>query len=231
MKIPGFNQETLESHVASEYKSDFTIQEGPTPGRFVEYVELGKFERKKYQSEEVERVRRSIIGFELCHDRHLVGKSYKVLRLYVDIKINSRSKFNKLLMKLGDNKPVDNIIEHLGKMYILDLKNNTVGNKTYTNLWYDMEWHIKPAMVSADPADPFCTEKLPLEVKEAPEPAECRLFIFPDPTQEQYDSLDPYLKKIVEQRVREFPYDPTNPVVQQILEGFAKSDDTAADEG
>ena len=186
-EVPLYN--SLEDQTNSRKNTVTQIDPGRTPARVVEYVEIGEMETKNYAGELVQQAK-AVLGLELCNKKHLQKDlSFKILRVFLDIKFNSKAKFVQLLNKIAEPDQATHFAQLFGKEVIIDISKREASGKTYYNIYDSGSWQVQPAMIPVDLTDPLCDEMKPLELPVSENPAPYRLFLMKDPTESQVNSL------------------------------------------
>lgn len=172
---------------------------GPTPARFIGYVELGKRKQRPYQGKEKPDAEEVFLFFELNGKKHVKevetdeGKKTftNILRVKVTKKLNSKAGFTKLFNKMVYGRDgITHMAQMLGEGFLVTVVHNEVekdGKKrVYANLKdADGNWMVAAPMYQTDPLDPDTLQPLP--VPEVTQPV--KLLLWDAPTQEQWDSL------------------------------------------
>ncbi len=171
---------------------------GPTIGRFIEYIEIGKQPQKPYQGKPKPPADEVRLTFELLHPKKNLkeyeddNKEKRIRGEYVTIKIakklSDKAKFKKLFAAMTYGRAdIKHMAQMLGEAFIINIYHNIVdkdGKKvTYVNLDKDGAYGIGAPFI----IDPLAETKTPVPVRDAIRPL--RLFLFENPTKETWDSL------------------------------------------
>lgn len=194
--------EKLEDQTEVQAGGDFeyeTPPAGPTPARFVGYVELGSRAQRPYQGKEKPDCDEVRLIFELNGSKHKkeVGEGddkktiTNVISVRVAKKLNEKATFYKLFKKmLYGRSGITHMSQMLGEAFIITVTHNTVKGKdgakdrTYANMRdEDGSWLIGAPVL----ADPLSGETKPVPVPEATKPIQ--LLLWDAPSQEQWDSI------------------------------------------
>lgn len=188
------NPEALQDQTVAKASFEYKIPEkGTTVGRFIGYIETGKHP-KFYQGKEKEHpAAYAKLVFELLGPKHVTedddGNKHGTLYYEdVTIKTDEKAAFRKLFMKMrGGREAIKHMAQMLGEGFIIKIVHNTVGEgdkkKTYANIKHDGEWLVMPPVKE----DPLSGEA---EIIKVPAyTAAPRLFLWQNPTKEQWDSI------------------------------------------
>jgi hypothetical protein len=192
----------LEDQTKVQSGGDFEYEApaaGPTPARFVGYVELGKRKQRAYQGKEKPDAEEVMLFFELNGKKHVreveiegEKKTFtNLLRVRVTKKLNEKAGFTKLFNKmLYGRDGITHMAQMLGEGFLVTVIQNEVekdGKKrVYANLKdKDGNWQIAAPMYQTDPLDPDTLQPLP--VPEATIPV--KLLLWGGPTKEQWESI------------------------------------------
>lgn len=186
-----------QTEVQTSYEYE-TPPAGPTVGRFVEYVELGKQPRKAFAGKEKKEAEELRLVFELNSPQHISKNedgTPRVNRLTLRVfkSLNDKANFKKLFnaMRYGRDD-IKHMAQMVGDAFLMTIVHNTVAGKdggkgqTYANLRESTEgapWLIG-APVKVD-AIAGTQERYP--VPEAVSPL--KVFIWELPNKECWDSL------------------------------------------
>jgi hypothetical protein len=173
---------------------------GPTPARFIGYVEVGKRKQKPWQGKEKPDAEEVRLYFELNGKKHIrevevdgVKKRVtNIITVKVAKKLSENAAFFKLLGKMRYGRDsVKHMSAMLGEAFLVTVvhnKNTGADGKevTYANLRdADGNWMIGAPMYQTDPLDADTLVPLPVpEVTQNP-----RLLLWDKPSKAQWDSL------------------------------------------
>jgi hypothetical protein len=172
---------------------------GPTPARFVGYVEIGKRKQRPFQGKAKPDAEEVFLFFELngkkhCREVEVEGEKKtftNVIRVKLTKKLNDRAGFTKLFKKmLYGRDGITHMAQMLGEGFLVTVVHNTVekdGKKnTYANIKDDDgNWQIAAPMYQTDPLDADTLQPLPV-----PEPRQpIKLLLWDAPSQEQWQSI------------------------------------------
>ena len=174
---------------------------GRAAARFVEYIELGKHERKAFKGKAKDPADSVRLTFELLGTNHVReievdGEKRKIAnRITIEIPkiLNDKAGFSKLFDKMDYGRGNKNMAQMLGDAFLVEVIHNVVGEgdkaKTYANLKTEAgEWTIAAPMIDVFGEDGIPTgAKKQLTVPEAV--GQMRMFIWNKPTRATWDSL------------------------------------------
>lgn len=166
---------------------------GPTPMRFIGYVETGKRPRE-YKGKEKTPALGCLLIFELNGKKHVREhdgqKISNVIFVRSTVQLGDKASFGKLFRAMRDGRAeITNMAQMLGEGFLGTVVHNETGEgdnkKTYANL-RDAEgvWKIGPPRF-VDPLDPDNVTNIP--VPEITQPI--RLLLWDNPSKNQWDSI------------------------------------------
>lgn len=174
---------------------------GPTPARFIGYVEVGKRKQKPYQGKEKPDSDEVRLYFELNGKKHrreieVDGNKREVtntLTVKITKKLSENAAFFKLFNKMRYGRDtVKHMSQMLGEGFLINVQHNQGEAKdgkpatVYANLKdADGNWCIGAPMYLTDPLD--ADSLAPLPVPEVTQ--NIRLFLWDKPSKKQWDSL------------------------------------------
>ena len=175
---------------------------GPTPARFIGYVEVGKRKQKPYQGKDKPDADEVRLYFEVNGKKHQreitvdgVTKTVtNIITVKVAKKLDTKAAFFKLFNKMRYGRDIKHMSQMLGEGFLVNVIHNVGEAKdgkpapVYANLKTGGEageWTISAPMYLADPLDPESMTKLLV-----PEVTQnLRLFLWDKPSKAQWDSL------------------------------------------
>lgn len=197
------NTEGLEDQTDVSSGGDFEYEvppAGPTPARFIGYVEVGKRKQRPYQGKEKPDADELRLYFELNGPKHKrevevdgEDKTFtNMLAVKVTKKLSDKATFHKLFNKMTYGRDsITHMANMLGEGFLVTVehaeeKNPKEGQKprTFTNIRdKDGNWLIGAPSYT----DPISSETHDVPVPEATQPL--KLLLWDNPTQEQWDSI------------------------------------------
>jgi hypothetical protein len=169
---------------------------GPTIGRFIEYIELGKHKQGDYQGKpkpDAEVVR---VTFELLHPKKNIkeyeadGKKVvtgQLVSLKITKKLGDKAKFKRLFNKMTYGRPIKHMAQMLGEGFIINVYHNVVKkdgkDTTYVNLDKEGDYGIGAPFI----IDPITEARTDVPIQPATRPL--KLFLWNNPTKETWASL------------------------------------------
>lgn len=199
------NTENLEDHTKVPKHGDFeriVAPAGPTPARFVGYVETGLRPQRPYRGQEKPDAEEVRLYFELngkAHKREVEGdgetKTFtNVISVKLTKKLGDRAGFTKLFRKMTYGRDsITHMAQMLGEAFIITIVHNEEKNpkegkepRTFANMKDgDGNWLIGAPRYQKDPLDPESWADVPVE-----EPTvQIKLLLWDAPSQEQWDSI------------------------------------------
>ncbi|MGX9389632.1 hypothetical protein ACWX0O_01785 [Nitrobacteraceae bacterium UC4449_H16] len=172
---------------------------GPTVGRFIEYIELGKQKQPDYAGKpkppadvlrltfELLSPKKNIHEYEVDGEQRVRGDRVSI---QVTKKMGDKAKFKKLFKAMTYGRDdIKHMAQMLGEAFIITIYHNVVKgeagakDRTYVNLDNDGAYGISAPFI----VDPLEETKKALDVREPISPL--RLFLFNNPTKETWDSI------------------------------------------
>lgn len=187
---------TVDQTKEPERKAFEIIPAGPTPARFVGYVEVGKHPQEfdgKAKADALE----VILTFELNGKKHHIeyekdGETIKrtnIKRETMPAYTASKAGFKKLFNSMrAEREEITHMAQMLNEPFLITVVHNadkTDPTKVYANIKDDNGWRVGPPIYTPDPLEPGITKILP--VAEATVPLQ--LLLWDNPTKEQWDSI------------------------------------------
>lgn len=169
---------------------------GPTPARFIGYVEIGK-RPQEFNGKPKAPCLEALLFFELNGKKHVrevdtdEGKKTFTNRAMIRLAVKTadRASFGKLFRAMRQGREdITSMAHMLGEGFVVHVVHNEVGEgdkkRTYINLRDDSGWRVGPPII-VDPLDPDNVTQIPI-----PEPRQdLMLLLWDNPTKEQWDSL------------------------------------------
>lgn len=187
---------TVDQTKEPERKAFEIIPAGPTPARFIGYVEVGKHAQEfdgKAKSDALE----AILTFELNGKKHQIeyekdGETHhttNIKRENLAVYTTAKAGFKKLFNAMrAEREEITHMAQMLNEPFLIHVVHNadkTDPTKIYANIKDDNGWRVGPPVYTPDPLEPSITKILP--VPEATKPL--MLLLWDNPTKEQWDSI------------------------------------------
>lgn len=184
-------------HTKTTEAPEYTLPPaGPTPARFIGYVEIGK-QPQEYQGTAKAPALEAIMTFELNgpkHRRKVVVDGVEQeftnrIQIRETVSVNAKANFKKLFSEMRqEREDVTHMAHMLGEPFLITIVHATVGEgdkkKTYANMKDANGWRIGPP-VWIDPMDPDNKHNVP--VPEATQPIQ--LMLWDNPNKAMWDSI------------------------------------------
>lgn len=173
---------------------------GPTPARFIGYVEVGKRKQKPFQGKEKPDADEVRLYFELNGKKHLreievdgVKKIVSnILTVKLSKKLDQKAGFFKLFNKMRYGRDsIKHMVQMLGEGFLVTVIHNKKKDaegkeQVYANLRDDDgNWFVGAPMYLTDPLDPDSSAPLPVPAVTQ----NVRVFLWDKPTKAMWDSL------------------------------------------
>ena len=184
-------------HTKTQEAGEYTVPPaGPTPARFIGYVEVGK-QPQEYEGVAKNPALECLLFFELNGPKHkrtvVVDGADKEftnrIKVTTTVSVNSKAGFKKLFNEMRQEREnITHMAQMLGEPFLITVVHNTVGEgdkaRTYANMKDANGWRIGPP-VFIDPLDP--DNKRPVPVPEPTQPI--MLMLWDNPNKMMWDSI------------------------------------------
>lgn len=189
---------TVDQTKEPERKAFEIIPAGPTPARFVGYVEVGKH-AQEYEGKAKADALEVILTFELNGKKHHIeyekdGETISrtnIKRETMPAYTTSKAGFKKLFNAMrAEREDITHMAQMLNEPFLITVVHNADKDdpkKVYANIKDDNGWRVGPPLYNAqpDPLEEPIMKVLP--VAEATVPLQ--LLLWDNPTKEQWDSI------------------------------------------
>lgn len=184
-------------HTKTQEAPEYTLPPaGPTPARFVGYVEIGK-QPQEYNGEKKNPALEVIMYFELNGPKHrrkvtvdgVEQEFTNRIQIRETVSVNSKANFKKLFNEMRQEREnITHMAQMLGEPFLITVVHATSGEgdkkRTYANMKDANGWRIGPP-VFIDPLDPDNRKDVPV-----PEPTQpIMLMLWDNPNKMMWDSI------------------------------------------
>ena len=169
---------------------------GPTPARFIGYVEVGK-QPQEFNGKAKAPAIVAYMTFELNGPKHRIKfekdgvetEVTNIIRINEAVYTNSKANFFKLFNAMRqERESITHMAQMLGEGFLVHVVHNSVGEgadkKTYANLHDANGWRIGPPIYQ-DPLDPDNVRQIPVPPATRP----YQLLLWDTPSKKQWDSI------------------------------------------